>query len=58
MTRTELITQLRAEAEFLHKQNDFMSDTIATRFTQAAEMLELDEKEIQRLKVAAAEVEG
>ena len=58
MTRTELITQLRAESAFLHKQNDFAADTIATRFTQAAEMLEADEKEIQRLKVAAAEVES
>ena len=58
MTRTELITQLRAEATFLHKQSDFVADTIATRFTQAADMLEADEKEIQRLKVAAAEVEG
>ena len=58
MTRTELITQLRAEAAFLHNQSDIMSDTTATRFTQAADMLEADEKEIQRLKIAAAEVEG
>ena len=57
MNRTELITQLRSEAAFLHKQG-FAHQTIATRFTQAAIMLEADEKEIQRLKVAAAEVEG
>ena len=57
MTRTELITLLRSEAAFLHKQG-FAHQTIADRFTQAAIMLEADEKEIQRLKVAAAEVEG
>ena len=58
MTRAELITLLRDDAAALHSRHDFAADVTASRFTQAAETLEADEKEIQRLKVAAAEVES
>ena len=58
MNRTELITLLRAEAAFLHKQNDFAVRHNSNPIYSSGRNARRDEKEIQRLKVAAAEVEG